>query len=114
MNLLISFIVAFIPAVVILYPFVRRHDDTASVLDESLPLAELERRWDAAIIGLRQAELELALGSVTEEDYQWLRGQYMTEAASVMKDMEIEEQHQEEMLALVEEDIQATRKLTRR
>ncbi len=111
MDLLVALGLALIPAVAILYPFLRRRGVTAPMEDESSPLAELERRWDGAIVGLRQSEVDLAVGTLSEEDYQWLRERYMTEAALVMKGMELEEQQEEEMLAMIEEEVQKTRRL---
>ena len=39
--------------------------------------------------GLRHAELEMSLGNVSESDYLWLKEVHMTEAALVLKTLEI-------------------------
>ena len=69
----------------------------------------MERRWDSALAGIRTAELERAVGSLTEDDYRWLRDRYMTDAAVVMKSMELEEQEEREMLASIEREMRRAR-----
>ena len=39
--------------------------------------------------GLRHAELEMSVGNVDESDYLWLKQVHMTEAAMVLKALEI-------------------------
>ena len=67
------------------------------------------RRWDAALAGLRSTELEHAVGNLTDEDYGWLREQYMTEAALVMKAFELEESQQRALMSRIEDEVQRTR-----
>lgn len=106
MLVLYAVLIVLVPAVVILYPFLRRKSgDGERVEDENSAHAELARRWDAALSSLKSAELERAVGNLTEEDYRWLRGQYMAEAVQVMKAMEIEEQQEQEMLATIELEV---------
>ena len=96
MLVLIALLIALIPSVAILYPFLR--ETGQSVLeDESSPLADLQRRWESTVAGLRSAELDRAIGTLAEDDYEWLKQQYMTEAAQIMKAMELEE-HEEEAI----------------
>ena len=105
---LIGLALVAIPLVAILYPFLRRrglHD----VLTEAEPREELDRRWDAALAGLRSAELERAIGTLGEDNYQVLRDQYMTEAALVLRSLEIEAGREAELLARVEEEIRRVR-----
>ena len=109
MVILIALILAAIPAVAILYPFVIRGSSHEWKEDEGAPIAELERRWDAALAGLKNAELEFSIGNLDDEDYLWLRRQYMREAAMVMRAMELEEDQEEELLARVEAQIQEVR-----
>ena len=90
MLVLIAIILALIPAIIIAYPFLRRGESSEWLDDESSPLATLQRRWEAALDGIRSAELEHAIGNLSEEDYRWLRRQYMREAAVVMRAMELE------------------------
>ena len=109
MIVLITLALALIPAAAILYPFLRRRHGPAVLEDETSPHAELQRRWDAALAGLRTAEVERAVGSLAEDDYRWLRERYMTDAAVVMKSMELEEQEEREMLAAVEREVRQVR-----
>ncbi len=109
MLILVAIVLALIPAIAILYPFVRRRIGDEIVEDESSPQAALQRRWDSAVAGLRSAELEYALGNLAEVDYRWLREQYMLEAAQVMKAMELEFEQEEELLASVAREMRNAR-----
>ena len=109
MLILIALILTAIPAFAVLYPFVMRGRSHEWMEDEGDPMAELERRWDAALAGLRNAELEFSIGNLDNEDYIWLRKQYMRDAAMVMRAMELEEDQEEELLAQVERQIQEVR-----
>ena len=105
MLVLIAVLLALVPAIAILYPFVRR-PHTAYMLDDgSLPQAELARRWEEALAGLRNAELELALGNLAEDDYRSLKEAYMTDAAIVMKAMDLEAQEESELLASIQQEV---------
>lgn len=111
MLVFIAILLALVPAVAILYPLLRRRDDDVLYEDEGSPQSELAQRWDVALAGLKNAELEWAIGNLAEEDYHWLRQQYMTEAATIMKAMELEEQQEQELLASIEHELQQTRRL---
>ena len=97
-----------IPLAAILYPFLRRRGLHGVLADEE-PHDDLDRRWDAALAGLRSAELERAIGTLGEEDYQVLREQYMTEAALVLRSLEMEAGREADLLASVEEEIRRVR-----
>ncbi len=105
---LVGLVLVAVPLVAILYPFLRR-SGTHGVLADAEPLDELDRRWDAALAGLRSAELERAIGTLGEEDYQVLREQYMTEAALVLRSLEMESGREADLLARVEEEIRRVR-----
>jgi hypothetical protein len=105
---LVGLVLVAIPLAAILYPFLRRRG-LHEVLAESEAHEELDRRWDAALAGLRSAELEHAIGTLGEEDYQVLRDQYMTEAALVLRSLEMEAGREAELLARVEEEIRRVR-----
>ena len=109
MIVLITLALVLVPAVAVLYPFLRRGMLPDALEDETSPRAEMERRWDSALAGLRTAELERAVGSLTEDDYRWLRERYMTDAAVVMKSMELEEHEEREMLAAMDEEMRRAR-----
>ena len=105
---LVGLVLVAIPLAAILYPFLRRRG-LHEVLAESEAHEELDRIWDAALAGLRSAELEHAIGTLGEEDYQVLRDQYMTEAALVLRSLEMEAGREAELLARVEEEIRRVR-----
>ena len=96
MLVLIVTLLAIIPAVAILYPFLAKGAAARYASeDETSTAAELSRRWDSAIAGVRNTELEHAIGNLDEDSYALLREQYLTEAALVMKAMDLEEQQEQ-------------------
>ena len=101
MLVLIALLLALIPAIAIAYPFLRRGGGEWQD-DEGSTRATLERRWDAALSALRSAELEHAVGSLSPEDYRWLRRQCLREAAAAMRAMQLEPEQEEAMLARLE------------
>ena len=103
-------LIALVPAVIVLYPLARRLGSDEFDDDESSVTAELTRRWESALAGLKAAELELSIGNLNDEDYRWLREQYTTEAALVMKAMDLEDQQQEELLARMKAEVDQARK----
>ena len=109
MIILIALLLVLIPALAVLYPFLRGNAANEWLDDESSPLADLERRWDSAISSIKSAELEYSIGNLEEEDYLWLRQEYMREAAMVMRAMELEEEQETELFAAVEREIQQVR-----
>lgn len=102
MLVLIALLLALIPAIAIAYPFLRRGGASEWQDDEGSTRATLERRWDAALAALRSAELEHAVGSLSAEDYRWLRRQCLREAAAAMRAMQLEPEQEEAMLARLE------------
>ena len=110
MLVLIAVLLALIPAVAVLYPFLRGRNGALAFGDETSNYAELTRRWDSVVAGLRNAELERAIGTLAEADFRLLREQYMADAALVMKAMELEEQQEGEMLADIEDEVQEVRR----
>ena len=69
----------------------------------------LVRRWDSALAGLRNTELDRAVGNLSDEDYGWLREQYMTEAVVVMKALELDEGRQRALLTRIEREMRRSR-----
>ena len=112
MLVLAVIVLALIPAFVIIYPFLWGRSSEETLVDEPSPSEELWRRWESAVAGLRNTELERALGNLPEFDYQWLREEYMTEAAVVMKALELEQQQEEELLAAIETEVRRVRERT--
>ena len=109
MLVLIAVLLTLIPAAAILYPFVFQRGISTVFRDETSTYSELTRRWEAAVAGLKTMELERAVGNLTESDYIGLKEQYMTEAARIMKAMELEDQQEEELLSEVAQEVRAVR-----
>ena len=105
---LVGLVLVAVPLAAILYPFLKRRG-LHGVLTDSEPNEELDMRWDAALAGLRSAELERAIGTLGEEDYHVLREQYMTEAALVLRALEMEAGREADLLARVEEEVRRVR-----
>lgn len=109
MLVLIAVLLTLIPAAAILYPFLFQRGISTVFRDETSTYSELTRRWEAAVAGLKTMELERAVGNLTESDYIGLKEQYMTEAARIMKAMELEDQQEEELLSEVAQEVRAVR-----
>jgi len=109
MIVLIAVLLVLLPAIAIVYPFLLGDDEDALPDDEASDINELSRRWDAAVAGLRNTELEFSIGNLTENDYDWLREQYMTEAALVLKAMDLEEHQEQELMEDVEQAVRGIR-----
>ena len=109
MLVLIAVLLTLIPAAAILYPFLFQRGISTVFRDETSTYSELTRRWEAAVAGLKTMELERAVGNLTESDYIGLKEQYMTEAARIMKAMELEDQQEEELLSEVAREVRAVR-----
>ena len=105
MLVLIVIVLALVPAVAILYPFVRMSQADTLVDEESPTYPELLRRWEAAVDGLDNAEQDRAIGNLAEDDYRRVREEYMTEAALAMKALDLEEQRQQELLAAMPDEV---------
>ena len=90
-------------------PFLRRSRGADLPDDERSTADRLQARWETALAGLKSAELEWAIGNLAESDYRWLRERYMTDAALVMKAMELEDQQQQGLLATMREEVQQVR-----
>ena len=109
MLVLIALLLALIPAAAILYPFIRRLSTSGSAADEGSVGLELARRWDAALEGLKSAELEHAIGNLEDADHRWLREQYMTEAALVLKAMDLEAEQERSLLSSMRREVRNVR-----
>ena len=106
---MIALLLALIPAVAILYPFLRRADGWPLVEDEGSISSELSRRWEAAVAGLKNTELDWAIGNLPEDDYRLLRDEYMTDAAMVMKAMDLAEEQERELLSTIDDEVRSVR-----
>jgi hypothetical protein len=109
MLVVIAVALVLIPGFAIMWPFIMGVGRDEFAEDESATTADLMRRWDAAVAGLKSAELDHAIGNMADEDYRVVRRQLMTEAAVVLKTMELEESEEEQMLTTVRTEMQAVR-----
>ena len=109
MLVLMGILLALVPAAFILWPFVfgLRRDEFD--YDEGAPQADLMRRWDAAVAGLANAELDHGLGNMTDGDYATVRRQLMSEAAAVMREMEVTGAEEQLMLSGLREEVRSVR-----
>ena len=90
MLVVAAIIISLIPAILIAYPVIKKiASRTPLPEDESSLRADLERRWESALEGIRHAELEMSIGNLNEADYLWLKQVHMAEAANVLKTLEI-------------------------
>ena len=106
MLVLIAIILTVIPALIILYPLIKRVGSTELLKDESSLTAELNRRWDSVVAGLRTAELELSIGNLSYQDYQWSKKAYAKETAQIMEAMELQEEEEKELMKSLEREIE--------
>ena len=109
MLVAIALILSLIPAAAVIYPFVRGIGRDEFAEDESAPMADLMRRWNASVDGLRSTELENAIGNLDDNDYRVVRRQLTTEAALVLKTMELEEAEEERLLTNVRSEVREVR-----
>lgn len=109
MIVTIAIILTLVPALLILWPFVMGLRRDEFEYDEGAPQADLMRRWDAAVAGLTSTELDHSLGNLSDEDYQGLRTRLVTEAADLMREMELSEEEEEQMLFALSEEVRGAR-----
>ena len=110
MVVLITICLCLFPAFMVLYPLVKRFSSTAPAPeDESSLRAELERRWESAIDGLRGTELERSIGNLNDGDYEWLKEVHMREAALVLKTLELSESEEDSLMERINSELAKTR-----
>ena len=105
MLVLIAIILTVIPALIILYPLLKRVGSTELLKDESSLTSELNRRWDSVVAGLRTAELEFSIGNLSHDDYKWIKNTYAKETAQIMEAMELQEEEENELMESLEQEI---------
>ena len=109
MLVLIALLLALVPAVLILWPFLRRLKRDEFEYDEGAPQADLMRRWEAAVAGLASAELDYFLGNLLEQDYVLVRRTHTSDAATILREMELSEDEEDRMLAALSAEVEAVR-----
>jgi len=88
--ILIATLLALVPAIAVLYPILRAPGSVRQPEGDESDNAELSLRLQENIAALRNIELERSLGNLDDDDYAWLRERYMTEAAVVLKALDLE------------------------
>ena len=110
MVVFITILLCLFPAFMVLYPLARRFSsDSPAPEDESSLGAELERRWESAIDGLRGTELERTIGNLNDGDYEWLKKVHMREAALVLKTLELSESEEDSLMERISGELAKTR-----
>jgi hypothetical protein len=109
MLIFIVVLLSIIPAIAIVYPFFRKYRANELMEDEGSPRAVLLNRWEAALSALKNIELEKGIGTLAEDDYQWLLDQYMFEASAVLKALDLHEQEEHELLEKIDHDLRRVR-----
>ena len=109
MLVFIAILLTLVPALFILWPFLfgARRDEFEH--EEGSEHADLMMRWDATAAGLAGAELDHALGNLSTQDYQTVNRQLLSEAASIMAEMELTEEEEERMLSALREEVSSAR-----
>ena len=109
MLIFIAILLTLVPAAFILWPFVFDAKRNEFEYEEGSEHADLMMRWDAAGAGLAGAELDHALGNLSTQDYQAVNRQLLSEAASIMTEMELSEDEEERMLSALREEVGSAR-----
>ena len=104
-EILAIFLVS-VPAVAVLYPFLRRFLSDELVLDESSPELHLKRSWEVALSGIKNIELEWSIGNLSTEDYIFLRRKCILDVAMAMQNMELREDEKLGLLKKIKQEIQ--------
>ena len=109
MLVLIAILLTLVPALVILWPFLFGAKRDEFEYEEGSEQADLMLRWDAAAAGLAGAELDQALGNLSTQDYEAVNRQLLSEAASIMAEMELSEDEEERMLSALRDEVSSAR-----
>ena len=92
-----------IPVFAILWPFVVGENEEE--FDESSPVSDLMRRWDAAVASLKSTELDHAIGNLSDTDYRLLRYELMNEAGIVLKTMELGDDEETKLFGAINREL---------
>ena len=99
MTFLISVFICVFPLAAIAYPLLKKiANRIPKPEDESSLESELERRWQVALDGMKNSEIEFMVGNLSEADYQSLRESYVLEASIVLKLAKFSQEQQKEIL----------------
>ena len=109
MLILIAILLTLVPAAFILWPFVFGPRRNEFEHEEGSEHADLMMHWDATAAGLAGAELDHALGNISTQDYQAVNRLLLSEAASIMAEMELSEDEEERMLSALRDEVSSAR-----
>ena len=105
MTVLIAIFIALIPAIVVMYPFLRRFLSDELVFDESSPELYLMRLWENALSSIRNIEFEWSIGNLSKDDYISLRRKFILDVAVVIQNMELRENEKIELIEKIKQEI---------
>jgi len=89
MFVFLSIMICLLPAVAVIYPFIRRtHYKSVDIERESVRRRELEKRWEVALDELKNTEFDMEIGNLQEDDFKVIRFKQIEEAALLLRDME--------------------------
>ena len=111
MLVILAVIITIVPALIVLYPLIKRLGLTELMKDESSITAELNRRWDSIVAGLKTAELEMSIGNLSKDDYIWIKETYARETAQIIQAMELQDEEEQELMASLEKEIRKAKQL---
>lgn len=111
MLVTLAVIITIVPALIVLYPLIKRLGLTELMKDESSITAELNRRWDSIVAGLKTAELEMSIGNLSKDDYIWIKETYAQETAQIIQAMELQDEEEQELMASLEKEIRKAKQL---
>ena len=106
---LISVIIVLLVGGLIILPFLRPRNLYLELEEEVSFEADLGYRWEGLVTSLRDVEAERGFGTLSDDDYQWLRERYMAEAVILLKSAEIAEQEQAALWESIEAEVEQVR-----
>lgn len=106
---LINVIIVLLVGGLIILPFLRPRNLYLELDEEGSFEADLGYRWEGLVTSLRDVEAERGFGTLSDDDYQWLRERYMAEAVTLLKSAEIAEQEQAALWESIEAEVEQVR-----
>ena len=105
MLVISSIVVTLIPISLILYIFFKK--TSLHEFEKIRPDSNFQYRnqWDNAVQGLVNAEIEVAIGNLDQSDYEWIRTQYINEAAIALRSMELPKIQEDRMLKDLQKEV---------
>lgn len=109
MILLISAIIVLLVGGVIILPFLGARNLYMELDEEGSIQADLGYRWEGLVTSLQDVEADRSFGTLSNDDYQWLKQRYMAEAVTLLKAAEIEQQEQSSWWESIEAELEQVR-----